>query len=114
MTSNVAATYTYDAENRLISAGGMSYIYDGDGNRVEKCIAGATAGACATGATGTLYWGAGPLTESDLSGNIQREFMFFDGKRVARRDYPDGSVHYIFSDHLGSADLVTNATGTVH
>jgi RHS repeat-associated protein len=118
MTSNGTATYTYDAENRLISAGGMSYIYDGDGNRVEKCTAGTTPGTCATVATGTLHWtGAGSdvLDESDLSGNISEEYMFFNGQRVARVDRPSGTVHYYISDHLGSARIIAtpNSSNTV-
>src|SRR5439155_1829793 len=31
-----AHAYTYNAENQLISAGGVTYTYDGDGRRVEK------------------------------------------------------------------------------
>ncbi len=38
--------------------------------------------------------------------------MFFNGKRVARRD-ADNSVHYYFSDHLGSASMITDAAGTM-
>src|SRR5207249_2116843 len=30
------ANYTYDAENHLVNAGGVSYSYDGDGRRVAK------------------------------------------------------------------------------
>jgi hypothetical protein len=37
-------TNSYDAENRLIATEGYSYIYDGDGERVEKCTGGRDAG----------------------------------------------------------------------
>ncbi len=70
MTSNGTASYVYDAENRLIATAGYSYIYDADGLRVEKCTEGATPGACASGATGTLYWrglGSDALRETDLT-----------------------------------------------
>jgi len=100
MTSNGSAAYSYDAESRLKTAGGVTYTYDGDGNRVIK-------------SNGTEYWGSGPLLESDGSGNLQREFVFAGGTRIARRDLPDGTVHYIFSDRLGSADVVTTTTGTI-
>jgi YD repeat-containing protein len=33
----------YDFENHLLQAGGITYTYDGDGNRVKKVAAGATA-----------------------------------------------------------------------
>ena len=115
MTSNGAATYVYDAENRLIATGGYSYIYDGDGERVEKCTEGTTPGSCASGATGTLYWrglGSDPLSETDLSGNVQNTYIFFNGQRIARRDSA-GAIHYYFSDHLGTHGVVENATATV-
>jgi RHS repeat-associated protein len=116
MTSNGSATYTYDAENRLITTAGMSYLYDGDGKRVEKCTAGTTAGTCATNATGTMYWtgtGSDPLVETDLAGNTQENYIFFNGQRIARRDSPSKAVHYYFSDHLGTHSLITDANGTM-
>jgi len=36
MTSNGGANYTYNAESQLATAGGVTYTYDGDGNRVKK------------------------------------------------------------------------------
>ncbi len=100
LTQNGSVTYVYDAEARLKTTAGVTYTYDGDGNRVMK-------------SNGTIYWGPEPLAESDLSGNIQREFVFFNGRRAARLDLPGGAVHYYFSDHLGSADVVTSATGVI-
>lgn len=107
-------SYVYDAENRLISAGGMSYIYDGDGNRVEKCTAGTQAGTCASGATGTLYWrgkDGETLNESDLGTSTWKRFVFFNGQMVARRDASTGNVYYFYSDHLGSMGVVTDSLG---
>jgi len=114
MTSNFTRSYVYDAENRVIATGSYSYIYDGDGQRVEKCTEGTTPGTCATGATGALYWrgtSSDALSETDLSGNVQNTYVFFNGQRVARRDSA-GLIHYYFSDHLGSHGVVENATGT--
>ncbi len=118
MTSNGSTSYVYDAENRLVWTNGTPasrYIYDGDGQRVEKCAAASPTTACPTsGSAGTLYWrgvGSDPLTETDLSGNVQNTYVFFNGQRVARRDSA-GAIHYYFSDHLGSHGVVENATGT--
>lgn len=105
MTVNGSATYTYDAENRLTGTAGYIYVYDGGGNRVKK----------ANGSTGTLYWtgvGSDALAESNLTGTFQEEYIFYNGKRVARRDVSGGAVHYYFSDHLGSQSMITNAAGT--
>jgi RHS repeat-associated protein len=104
MIANGAATFAFDAENRLLTAGGVSYVYDGDGKRVKK-------------SSGTLYWtgmGNDTLAESDLAATMQKEYIYFNGKRVARRDLPGTpSVKYYFSDHLGSASVITNAAGAM-
>jgi RHS repeat-associated protein len=117
MTKNGGTTYIYDDENRLIwTTGGYRYLYDGDGNRVEKCVAGSASTPCPTsGTNGTLHWmgiGTAALNESDLSGNILEQYVFFGGQRVARRDVSTNTVHYYFSDHLGTHTVVENATGT--
>lgn len=101
-TSNGSTTYTYDAENRLKTTGGVTYTYDGDGRRVKK-------------SNGKIYWysiAGEVLTETDLAGVMTAEYVFFGGKRVARR-LPDNAVHYYYSDHLGSTSLITNNAGLV-
>jgi RHS repeat-associated protein len=104
---NNGTTYVYDAENRIGSATGFNYTYDADGNRVEK-VNGAYG-------TGTLYWYMTPgiVAESDLSGNLQSEYVFFGGERVARKDFPGNNVSYYFSDHLKTASVITDAVGTI-
>jgi RHS repeat-associated protein len=57
--------------------------------------------------------GSDVLDESDASGNITDEFIFFEGKRIARRNVSSGNIYYYFADHLGTARVVTNATGAV-
>jgi len=97
---------SYNAENQLITAAGVTYTYDGDGNRVQK-------------SNGKLYWygmGSDPLDETDLTGSVTNtgfnEYIFFGGKRIARRDYLN-NVNYYFSDHLGTARLSTNSSGSI-
>src|SRR5258708_8313477 len=55
----------------------------------------------------------GIVGESDLAGILKTEYVFFDGERVARRDFPAGTVSYYFSDHLKTASVVTDGTGTI-
>lgn len=96
-------TYSYDAENRLTTTGGVTYTYDGDGKRVKK-------------SNGMLYWtgtGSDALVETDLSGNTTAEYVFFNGRRIARIDQPANSIEYYYSDHLGSTGVVTSATGGI-
>ncbi|MFL6389832.1 MAG: RHS repeat domain-containing protein [Terriglobales bacterium] len=98
-------TLSYDQENRLTGAAGYIYTYDVDGNRVKK----------SNGSTGTLYWYMTPgiVAESDLSGALKSEYVFFDGERVARKDFPSNAVAYYFSDHLKTASVVTDSRGNI-
>jgi len=78
----------------------VTYTYDGDGMRVKK-------------SSGTLYWGAGPMLESDLSGNFQREYVFAGGARIARRDISTGNAYYFLNDRLGSLAVIANSAGAI-
>src|SRR5205809_3841138 len=64
---------------------------------------------------GTLYWymSLGIVVESDLVGKLATEYIFFDGERVARKDFPGNAVSYYFSDHLKTASVITDAVGTI-
>jgi len=78
----------------------VEYVYDGDGQRVKK-------------SSGRLYWGAGPLAESDANGTLVAEYVFVNGQRAVRRDVSTGAMHYYFLDHLGSTSVVANSSGTI-
>ncbi|HWP84692.1 MAG TPA: RHS repeat-associated core domain-containing protein [Terriglobia bacterium] len=103
LTADGFSTYTWTAEDQLAATSGVSYLYDGDHRRVKK-------------SNGTLYW-YNPqgelLAESDLSGNLRSEYIYFNGRRIARRDVPSGNTYYYLTDHLGSARVVTNSSGVV-
>jgi RHS repeat-associated protein len=106
---NNGISYAYDPENRISSTStGFRYAYDADGNRVQKTNGNVTP------ATGTLYWymSSGIVAESDLSGTLQSEYVFFGGERVARKDFPGNAVSYYFSDHLKTASVTSDATGS--
>ncbi len=99
MLTDGANTYGYNAESEIKSAAGVNYTYDGDGNRVEK-------------SNGKIYWyGAGTeiLDESDTSGNITNEYVFFGGKRIAMRNVSSGMIYYYEDDMLGSARTMVQA-----
>src|SRR5262249_10024968 len=79
---------------------GVTYYYDGLTERVAK-------------STGPLYFfgtGSAPVVETDTTGNITSQYIFFDGARVAMRK-SDNSIHYYFADQVGSAVKVTTADG---
>src|SRR5437879_3411566 len=97
-----ASTYFYDAENRIQTGAGVTYTYDGDGKRVQK-------------SNGKLYWygmDTDPLDESDASGNLTDEYVFFGGKRIARRNVSSGNIFYYFVDHLGTSRVIVQAGQT--
>jgi RHS repeat-associated protein len=96
---------SYDPENRITGVSGYTYTYDANGNRVRK----------SNGTSGTLYWYMlpGVVAESDLSGTLRSEYVFFNGQRVARRDMATGSVEYYFSDNLKTAAVITDSSGNI-
>src|SRR5437899_5455576 len=66
-------------------------------------------------ANGKLYWygmAGEPIAESDAAGTITDEYIFFGGKRVARRNAATGSVYYYFADHLGTSRVIVQAGRT--
>jgi RHS repeat-associated protein len=107
LTANGTTGYNYDSENRMTKFVGDTtdiYLYDGDGQRVKK-----------NASAVTLYWfGAtdNVLDETNSSGALNSEYIFFNGQRIARRD-ADNSVKYYFSEHLGSASVIADDHGTV-
>jgi len=106
-----SSTYTYDAENRLSATAGFTYRYDGDGKRVIKCN-----GAYPTCSSGTLYWtgtGSDALAETDWTGAPTQEYVFFNGKPVARRAGTGNAAQYYFADHLGSTAIITSPIGAI-
>src|SRR5208282_1643362 len=53
------------------------------------------------------------LTESNLTGTINEEYVYFNGERIARVDRPSGMVNYYFSAYLRSASVLTSAAGAI-
>ncbi len=95
-------TYAWNAESETKTAQGVTYTYDGLGNRVEK-------------SNGTLYWygpGGEVLDETNLTGSLTSEYVFFAGKRVARRD-ASGNIYYYAEDFIGSSRVITQSNGTL-
>lgn len=113
-------SYSFDAENRLVLAGGMSggpycYVYDGNGLRVAK-KSGANAD-CSGGTVTKLYWrslSGDALAETDGTGSTTNaaynEYVFFAGRRIAQRNGP-GAIFYYFADQLGSTRTITTGSG---
>ncbi len=95
-------SYTWDAESEIKTAAGVTYIYDGDGNRLQK-------------SSGKIYWyGAGTeiLDESGSSG-ITDEYVYFGGKRVAHRVVSGNVISYYGEDFLGTSRQIYSSTSAI-
>jgi RHS repeat-associated protein len=95
-------SYSYDAEGRIVSAGGTAYVYDGAGERLQK--------------PGMLYWkgaGSDALAETSTTDTNPTRYIFFEGKRIARVEPGSSTPVYYLTDNLGSTALVTDYLGNV-
>lgn len=104
-------TYTYDAENRLLTAtleGGAKneYVYDGIGRRVKKIVSGVTT-RFEYGASGEL------LAEyNDSSGALKKEYIYRNGELIATKE-PLKNYQLVTSDNLGSPRVWTDWNGKI-
>src|SRR5262249_47663928 len=99
INDGTGGAFTFDAENRIITAGGVAYTYDADGRRVQK-------------STGINYWygiGGQVVAETDSSGNWTN-YIFFAGQRLARN--VNGDIKYYIVDHLHSTGMFVDKAGT--
>ena len=89
-----SAYYSYDGENRMVSAGGgyvaggTSYLYDGDGRRVSK----------------STHNGESTVFVYDAAGNVVAEYS---------NEVEYNGTTYLTADTLGSTRVVTNQDGEV-
>ena len=82
---------------------GVNYTYDGDGDRIQK-------------SNGKLYWfgvGTQILDESDATGNITDEYIYFGGKRIAHRVASTNAIYYYAEDMLGSSRALSTSSGSL-
>ncbi len=99
-TQNNGINLSYDAEGRIAIAAGSAYVYDGEGQRVQK--------------PGKLYWrgtGADALAETSATDTNPTQYIFFGGKRIARIDPGATTPKYYVGDNVGSTELVTDYLG---
>jgi YD repeat-containing protein len=90
----------WDAENRLVQitqgTSVSTFIYDGDGNRVQATVDGVTT----TYIGGYYEW---------RHGTTQRKYYYHGGQRVAMRE--GGVTTWLLGDHLGSSSVSCRQDG---
>jgi len=101
MTSDGNHTYTYDAENRIISVDGgntAKYSYDAEGNRIQK-VSGSVINQYVFGTGGEV------LHEVGGTGTFNVHYIYFGGQLAAQMK--NSTTYFIHTDHLGSTRLMT-------
>jgi len=101
-TLNGTATYSYDAFNRLNSAGGMSYYVNPEGQRLRK-----------TGSIGTTWFApdqGGSLLAENAAGSWI-DYVWLNGRLIGR--IGGGTVDAVHADQVGRPEEMTNAAQTV-
>jgi RHS repeat-associated protein len=101
MTFDGSHSYTYDAENRIISVDGgttASYAYDPSGRRVSKKIGSTT--------TSYAYDQAGNVVFDTQGSTWAAVYLYFGGGLIAQ--YKNSVTSFIHRDHLGSTRFVTD------
>ena len=101
-TASNGVGYVYDFENRLVQAGaGISIVYDGDGNRVSKTVAGLTTKYLVADNNPTGY--AQVIEEDDFtsSGPIAARQYTWGLELINRWDTNTRTAHYYAYDGHG-------------
>lgn len=101
-SSDGTYSYVWNAESQLKSGGGVTYLYDVDGQRRAKVGS-------------KLYW-YGPsgevISETDATGHTTADYIFFAGKHIGTQSSSGVGAFYV-EDSLGSSRVLTTTAGVV-
>jgi RHS repeat-associated protein len=120
-TASNSLAYAYDFENHLVQQGGISVVYDGDGNRATKTVAGVTSTYLVDTQNPTGYVQVLQETFTGNTGaNYESQHTYVYGlERISeRRNYlsnnqsATANAYYIYDGH-GSVRALANSTGAV-
>jgi len=102
LLSNGVTPLTWDAESRLTSAAGATYLYDAEGNRVEKQ---------GVGVTDTIYFGGRPIARY-AAGQWTDLIYGPTGLLAEVPGTQTGAPVYRVTDHLGTTVGNLTASGS--
>src|SRR5436309_11021068 len=89
--ANTTSKGTFDAENRLLSGGGQSYLYDGNSRRL-RTLQGTTKIYYIYSSTGRL------MVEDNWTASKTKNQIYFNGQLLATHAQDD-YVRIFFKDH---------------
>jgi YD repeat-containing protein len=106
-------TYTYDLENRLVGVdnGAVTYVYDGDGNRVAKTAGGVTTRYLVDDRNPTGY---AQVLEEIVGGAVARSYTY-GLDLISQRQQIGGAwaTSFYGYDGHGSVRFLTDAGGLI-
>jgi len=107
LTNDGVNTYTWDRANRLLSSTGVSYAYDGLGNRITR-----TAGGVTVRTLLDLQPGLTQVLTSTTGANVTR-YVGAPGELLAQKD-SSANWEWMLADGLGSVrGVVSSAAGVL-
>jgi RHS repeat-associated protein len=101
--------YVYDFENHLVQQGGISIVYDGDGNRVSKTAGGVTTKYLVDTQNPTGY---AQVVYETTQGVGSRQYVYGLERISQLNSSPSLTSYYVYDGH-GSVRALTNTTGAV-
>ena len=109
-TSSNSNSYAYDFENHLTSlnTGAVTYIYDGDGNRVAKTIGGTTTNYLVDTNNTTGY---AQVVDELQNGAVTKSFTY--GHDLISQRIIGSTVSFYSYDGHGSVRLLTDASAAI-
>ena len=109
-TASNSNSYSYDFENHLTSLnnGAVTYVYDGDGNRVAKTVGGVTTNYLVDTNNHTGY---AQVVEELQTGSVTKQFTF--GHDLISQRIIGGPLSFYSYDGHGSVRQLTDATASI-
>ena len=108
-TRDNGTTYAYDFENRLTSlnSGAVTFLYDGDGNRVARTVDGVTTEYLVDDRNPTGY---AQVLEEIVGGSVERAYTY--GRELISQRTAN-SISFYHYDAQGSTRLLTDASASL-
>jgi YD repeat-containing protein len=106
-------SFAYDSENQLTSMNGsaVTMVYDGDGSRVAKTVAGSTTRYLVDDLNPTGYV---EVVEEVVGATVQRQYTY-GLQRISQNELIGGawSSSFYGYDGMGNVRQLTNASGAI-